>query len=214
MRRLVATSLAAVWHRWHPSAFRSGSWYWLGAISLTLLWLATVGLAPEAGLARSYWYPVDASTEPVIEERITGRRSGLHRRAQPADPELPGSLARWCGSRREPNALTFMQEPTTASSFEWTATPSWNAIQRWACTRWPETVELAAGAHRLEIDHWQDGGGRSLNVQWAPAGGTPALLSPTRLFPEDPGAIWAYWLRFAAMRLPVLVLLVWATGVA
>ena len=75
------------------------------------------------------------------------------------------------------------------------------------------TVELAAGAHRLEIDHWQDGGARSLNVQWAPAGGTPALLSPTRLFPEDPGAL-GYWLRIAAMRLPVLVLLVWATGVA
>ena len=56
------------------------------------------------------------------------------------------------------------------------------------------TVELAAGAHRLEIDHWQDGGARSLNVQWAPAGGTPALLGPTRLFPEDPGAL-GYWLR-------------------
>ena len=46
-----------------------------------------------------------------------------------------------------------------------------------------------------------------------PPGGTPALLGPTRLFPEDPGAL-GYWLRFAAMRLPVLVLLVWATGVA
>ena len=75
------------------------------------------------------------------------------------------------------------------------------------------TVELAAGAHRLEIDHWQDGGGRSLNVQWASAGGTPALLGPTRLYPEDPGAL-GYWLRVAAMRLPVLVLLIWATGVA
>ena len=75
------------------------------------------------------------------------------------------------------------------------------------------TVELAAGAHRLEIDHWQDGGARSLNVQWAPAGGPPTLLSPTRLFPEDPGAL-GYWLQVGAVRLPVLVLLVWATGVA
>ena len=75
------------------------------------------------------------------------------------------------------------------------------------------TVELAAGAHRLEIDHWQDGGARSLNVQWTPAGGALSLLSPTRLFPEDPGAL-GYWLQIAAVRLPVLVLLVWATGVA
>ena len=71
MRRLVATSLAAVWHRWHPSAFRSGFWYLLGAVSLTLLWLAALGLAPDAGLTRSYWYPVGAATEPIIDERIT-----------------------------------------------------------------------------------------------------------------------------------------------
>ena len=73
------------------------------------------------------------------------------------------------------------------------------------------TVDLAAGAHRLEIDHWQNGGERSLNLQWAAAGDNPALLSPTRLFPEDPGSL-GYWLRVAAMQFPVLVLLVWATG--
>ena len=50
-------------------------------------------------------------------------------------------------------------------------------------------------------------------MQWAPAGGTPALLGPTRLFPEDPGAL-GYWLQVGAVRLPVLVLLIWATGVA
>ena len=141
LRRLVATSLAAVRRRWRPRAFRSGSWYWLGAVSLTLLWLAALGLAPDAGLTRSYWYPVDAATEPIIEERI-GRRSGFHRRAGTGRPGTTGFAGRVCGSRREPNALTSMQEPTTASSFEWTATPSWNAIQRWACTRWPEPWSL------------------------------------------------------------------------
>ena len=47
----------------------------------------------------------------------------------------------------------------------------------------------------------------------APAGDTSVLLSPARLFPEDPGAL-DYWLRVAAGRLPVLVLLVWAVGFA
>ena len=106
-----------------------------------------------------------------------------------------------------------MQEPTTASSFEWTAKPSWNGIPRVGMHTVARTVELAAGSHRLEIDHWQNGGARWLNLQWAPAGGTPALLSPTRLFPKDPGAL-GYWLGVAALRLPFFVLLVWTTGVA
>ena len=61
----------AIWRRWYPSVSRAGSWYLLGAVSLTVLWLAAVSLAPDVGLTRSYWYPVDASTEPFIDERIT-----------------------------------------------------------------------------------------------------------------------------------------------
>ena len=75
------------------------------------------------------------------------------------------------------------------------------------------TVELAAGAHRLEIEHWQDGGARSLNVQWAPVGGTPAPPGLRLVYTQR---IRAHSLlaEVAAVRLPVLVLLVWATGVA
>ncbi len=40
-------------------------------VSLTVFWPAALGLAPDAGLTRSYWYPVNASTEPIFEERIT-----------------------------------------------------------------------------------------------------------------------------------------------
>ena len=75
------------------------------------------------------------------------------------------------------------------------------------------TVALDAGAHRLEINHWQRAGGRTLNMQWAPAGGTPGPLSPTRLFEDDPGAP-AYWLLVASIQLSPLVLLVWAAGPA
>ena len=73
------------------------------------------------------------------------------------------------------------------------------------------TVQLDAGSHRLEIEHWQHGGGRALHVAWAPAGAALRPLSPGRLFPADTGA-FAYWLLVASRRLPIFVLLVWAVG--
>ena len=212
MRRLVATSLAAVWHRWHPSAFRSGSWYLLGAVSLTVLWLAALGLAPDAGLTRSYWYPGDAATEPIIEEHVSAvDLAFIDERNRPTR----NYRVRWHGVWFSPRAervdfYAGADDGVILRVDGHTVLERNPALGMHTVAR---TVELGTGAHRLEIEHWQDGGARSLNVQWAPAGGTPALLGPTRLFPEDPGAL-SYWLRFAAMRLPVLVLLVWATGVA
>ena len=201
-----------VWRGWHPRVSRAGSWYLLGAVSLTLLWLATVGLAPDAGLTRSYWYPVDAATEPIIDERITAvDLAFIVEENRPARNYRVRWQGVWISPRAESvdfyagadDGVILRVDGDTV--LERSPAVGMHTVAR--------TVELGAGAHRLEIDHWQDGGGRSLNVQWAPAGGTPALLGPTRLFPEDPGAL-GYWLRFAAMRLPVLVLLVWATGVA
>ena len=212
MRHLVATSLAAVWHRWHPSAFRSGSWYWLGAVSLTLLWLATVGLAPDTGLTRSYWHPVDAATEPIIDERITAiDLAFIDERNRPTR----NYRVRWHGVWFSPRAerVDFYAGADDGVILRVDGNTVLERSPAVGMHTVARTVELAAGAHRLEIEHWQDGGARSLNVQWGPDGGTPALLGPTRLFPEDPGAL-GYWLRIAAMRWPVLVLLVWAAGVA
>ena len=209
LRRLVATSIAAVRR---PSALRSGSWYWLGAISLTLFWLAALGLAPDTGLTRSYWYPVDAATEPSIDERITGIDLAFIDEGNRATRNY---RVRWHGVWFSPRAerVDFQAGADDGVIVRVDGEAILERNPALGMHTVARTVELGAGAHRLEIDHWQDGGGRSLNVQWAPAGGTPALLGPTRLFPEDPGAL-GYWLRFAAMRLPVLVLLVWATGVA
>ena len=86
------TGLLGTLRRRYPRAFRIGFWHSLGAISLTLPWLATVGLAPDVGLTRSYWYPVNASTEPIIDERITAIDLAFIDERTPADPELPGSL--------------------------------------------------------------------------------------------------------------------------
>ena len=199
-------------HRWHPSAFRSGSWYCLGAVSLTLLWLATVGLASDAGLTRSYWYPGDAATEPIIEEHVTAVDLAF---IDEGNRPTRNYRVRWHGVWFSPRAerVDFhagaddgvILRVDGETILERNPAVGMHTVAR--------TVELAAGAHRLEIEHWQDGGARSLNVQWAPAGGTPALLSPTRLFPDGPGAL-GYWLRVATMRMPRLVLLIWVTGVA
>ena len=169
-------------------------------------------LAPDAGLTRSYWYPVDAATEPIIEEHVTAVDLAF---IDEGNRPTRNYRVRWHGVWFSPRAerVDFYAGADDGvilrvdgdTVLERNPAVGMHTVAR--------TVELAAGAHRLEIDHWQDGGARSLNVQWAPAGGTPALLGPTRLFPEDPGAL-GYWLQVAAVRLPVLVLLVWATGVA
>ena len=202
----------AVCRRWYPSAFRAGSWYWLGAVSLTLLWLAALGLAPEAGLTRSYWYPVGAATEPIIEEHVTAvDLAFIDERNRPTRNYRVRWEGVWFSPRAERVDFYAGADDGVIVRVDGDTVLERNpAVGMHTVAR---TVELGAGAHRLEIDHWQDGGARSLNVQWAPAGGTPALLSPTRLFPDGPGAL-GYWLQVAAVRLPVLVLLVWATGVA
>ena len=208
----TVNTLLGTWRRRHPLAFRIGFWYSLGAASLTLLWLVTLGLAPDTGLTRSYWYPVNASTEPIIEERITAVDLTF---IDEQDHSTRNYRVHWEGVWFSPRAerVDFhagaddgvILRVDGETILERNPAVGMHTVAR--------TVELAAGAHRLEIEHWQDGGARSLNVQWAPAGSTPALLGPTRLFPEDPGAR-GYWLRIAAMRSPVLVLLVWAAGVA
>ena len=206
------TALLDAWRRRHPRAFRIGLWYSLGAVSLPLLWLAALGLAPEAGLTRSYWYPVDPSTEPIIEERITAiDLAFIDERHRPTR----NYRVRWDGVWFSPRAerVDFyagaddrvILRVDGETILERSPAVGMHTVGR--------TVELGAGAHRLEIEHWQHGGARSLNVQWAPAGGTPAIPGPTRLFPEDPGAL-GYWLQVAGVRLPVLILLVWTTGVA
>ena len=206
------TALLGAWRRRHPHAFRIGFWYSLGAVSLTVFWPAALGLAPDAGLTRSYWYPVNASTEPVIDERITAiDLAFIDERNRPTR----NYRVRWDGVWFSPRAerVDFHAGADDGVILRVDGETILERNPALGMHTVARTVELGAGAHRLEIEHWQDGGARSLNVQWAPAGGTPALLGPTRLFPEDPGAL-GYWLRVSAMQLPVLVLLVWATGVA
>ena len=206
------TALLTICRRWYPSSFRAGSWYLLGAVSLTLFWVATIVLAPDTGLTRSYWYPSDAADEPIIEELVTAvDLAFIDEQSRPTR----NYRVRWQGVWFSPRAerVDFHAGADDGVILRVDGDPILERNPAVGMHTTARTVELAAGVHRLEIDHWQDGGARSLDLQWAPAGDIPAPLSPTRLFPEDPGAL-GYWLLVAAMRLPILVLLVWATGVA
>lgn len=202
---------AAAWRRLHSSLFRGGSWYFLGAALLTAAWLAAAGLAPDVGLTRSYWYPIDAPTEPMIDEQVTnfdltfieeqGRPTQNYRVRWKGVWFSPQSeLIRFHAGADDGVILTVDGE----TILERSPAVGMHSIAR--------TLKLAPGPHLLEVDHWQHGGGWSLDLRLTPASGSPGASSSALLFAEDPGAV-GYWLRVAAMRMPVFVFLVWAAGI-
>ena len=201
-----------LWRPWNLRTFRAGSWCLFGATSLTLVLLAAAGLAPDNGLTRSYWHPVDASPEPVVDERITSLDLAFidERNRSSRDYRV-----RWEGVWYSPRAerVDFYAGADDGVILRVDGETVLERNPAVGMHTTGRTVDLAAGAHQLEIVHWQQGGERSLNLRWAPVGGTIAHLSPTRLFAEDPGPL-GYWLRFAAARLPGIVALVWVTGLA
>lgn len=202
------------------ASFGPRTGYLVGAVLLTLVWLLARALAPEVGLIRSF-YPLPRQANPLSLDV-----AGL-----PAMTEAAAGVD-----------LAFLDEPgrlTQDYFVRWHGvwfSPRPERIDLWAGAddgvvvrldgdvvharhpgvgmhSVPRTLDLAAGSHDLEIDHWQRGGGRGLSMQWAPAGGEPAPLAPGRLFPADPGVL-GYGLRAAADRLPPVALLVWAAGPA
>ena len=195
--------------------------YLTGAVLLTLVWLLARSFAPAGGLTRSYYYPLprdanpralDTRMLPVVEEPAAGVDLAfleeLHR-------PVRDYFVRWRG-------VWFSPRP---ERINFRASADDGVIVRIdgevVLARHPavgmhttmRSVALEAGAHALQIDHWQRGGARRLNVQSSPAGGEPEPIRPGRLFPADPGAL-GYWLRVAAMQLAWPVLLVWAAGPA
>jgi hypothetical protein len=75
-------------------------------------------------------------------------------------------------------------------------------------------VMLRAGVHRISVEFEQAGGGYSLNVLWAPAGGRPRTFAAESLFPTRPAAAdlwmldalralkqvgWAAWILVAGV---------------
>ena len=175
-----------------------GRWYLAGAVSLTVLWLVVRGFAPATGLTRSYHYPyatLDRSTEPVlellttpvVEERITAvDLAFIDARSHPARNYLVRWNGVWFSPRPERIDFHAAADDGVVLRLDGEVVIERNSEAGTATA--VRTVELDAGAHRLDIDHWQHGGASRLHLEWAPAGGDPVPLSPSRLFPEDPGA--------------------------
>ena len=195
--------------------------YLTGAVLLTLVWLLARSFAPAGGLTRSYYYPLprDANPRaletrmlPVVEEPAAGVDLAfleeLHR-------PVRDYFVRWRGvwflPRQERIDFRAGADDGVIVRIDGEVVLERHpAVGMHTAMR---SVALEAGAHALQIDHWQRGAARRLNVQSSPVGGEPEPIRPGRLFPADPGAL-GYWLRVAAVQLAWPVLLVWAAGPA
>lgn len=201
-RKLLALS--------HPAR-----WYLAGAVSLTVLWLVARSFTPPIGLTRSYHYPyapLDRSIEPVleelatpvVEERITAvDLAFIDERSHPQR----NYLVRWNGVwlSRRPERIDFHADADDGVVVRLDGEVVIRRNRGDGPTM--RTVELDAGAHRLEIDYWQHSGPSRLYLGWALAGGDPVPLSPSRLFPDPKAA--TYWRLASSSALPLVVLLIW-----
>ena len=189
------------------------------AVVLTLVWLLARGLAPTGGLSRSYYYPLPRDANPLALDLAT--TSGVHEEASLVDLAFLAErgrptrdyLVRWRGVWYSPRAER-VDFRAGADDGVVVRLDGETLLERHPAVGMhteARSVELGAGAHEIEIDHWQRGGESRLNVRWAPAGGESQPFGRSRLFPSDPGAA-GYWLFFGSSQLARLVLLVWAGG--
>ena len=206
-----------------PLAGASGvMWhYMLAGVLLTLVWFLVRGLAPAGGLTRSFHYPLAPAANPLRLD--IARVPAAEERAADVDLAFLDELRRptrhyfvrwrgvWFSPRAERIALWAGADDGVVVRIDGEIVLERHpAVGMHTETR---SVALEAGPHTLEIDHWQRGGGRSLHVQWAPAGGEPRPLTRGRVFPSDPGTA-GYWMSAGSSLLATLVPLVWAGGAA
>ena len=199
---------------------RAGSWYLFAGVLLTAVWLLAASLAPDPGLTRSYYYPLHREADPtVFDGTLTSAVEELTTGVELTfvdEHSLPNRdyLVRWRGVwfSPRPERIHFR---VGADDGVILRVDGQTVAERQVGVDRPNThtVQLGTGVHRLEIDYWQRGGGSTLNVQWAPAGGDPEPIGVGRLFPVDPG-VSGYLLMLASVQLGNLALLVWAGGAA
>ena len=195
-----------------------GCWWFLyAAVALTALWQLAATLAPATGFKREYYDPLHRDTAPAafdapVIPRVDDRAVSLDL-AFIAERNLPNRdyFIRWRG-------VWFSPRP---ERIEFRAGADDGVIVRVddevviaaELTIRRQTVALETGVHRLEIDHWQRGGPRTLSVQWAPPAGRLEPVGANRVFPADPG-VHGYLLATVSAQLGNLVLLVWVAGAA
>ena len=193
---------------------RPGAWY-LAAAALTSIWLLARILAPAPGLTRSYHLldrstppVVDARAVPIVEERITSLDLAfIEQHRYPTRFYQVRWTGVWWSPRPEHIEFDAAADDGVIVRIDGEVVLERNP--RIGMTGAPVGVQLDAGAHHIEIVHWQHGGGRSLDVRWAHAGSQLRPLGPERIYPESPGAI-GYGMTVISTSAPMLVLLAWA----
>ena len=193
--------------------------YLSGAILLTLAWFLAFSLAPPEGLTRSYYHPLppganptalDVRNLPIIEEHATTVDLTFIDELGRPNREY---FVRWRGVWFSPRSER-VEFSAGADDGVIVRVDGEILLERHLAVGMHtevQSVELDAGAHTLEIDHWQRGGARHLAVQWTPEGRETAGLLGGRVFPEDPGAR-GYWLHPTTAALAAVALLVWIGG--
>ena len=147
--------------------------YLTGAVLLTLVWLLARSFAPAGGLTRSYYYPLprDANPRaletrmlPVVEEPAAGvDLAFLEELHRPVRDYFVRWRGVWFSPRQEridfragaddgvivriDGEVVLERHPAVGMHTEM------------------RSVALEAGAHALQIDHWQRGAARRLNVR-------------------------------------------------
>ena len=184
-------------------------WYVGTAAALTgLAVIINAFLAPSTGLVRTLYPNVGFTGEPLLEELTTE----VSLEFIDADPTLPDRnfSVEWRG-------FWYLSRPQTVDLFAGAddrvdllvdGEPVLRRNPRVGMHTVSETVELGAGAHEFVVRFQQYGGGKRLNLQYAPAGARARALVPTGLFPERPRG-WDFVFGLANYWLLRVVVALW-----
>jgi hypothetical protein len=192
----------------------------------TAVWWSLLPARPEAGLRQTYQAQPADRAEPIRFEQTT---PGIDLTLLDEQPELPGRFfsVRWDGFWYQP-ATSFVDFYAGGDDRVRILIDGESVIERDADVGMHTTSErvlLHAGVHAVEIVYEQYGGGRHLNIQWAPGGKAPTRLPAVLLFPEQPDRAqlgrlarayrWRALLPVVLLGPPFLVaLLVWGPRVS
>ena len=188
-------------------------WYLCVVASLTVLAGAVHGLiAPPTGLVRTFYADTGFSGDPLFQDQTTEISLAF----LDEDPTLPRRFfsIEWSGFWFLPRATTVELYAGGDDRVD-VAVDGQRVLRRNIAVGMhtvSETITLSAGAHEILVRYGQEGGGASLNIQYAVDGEPPGPLVPRQLFPERPDTLQfvlasgSYWLiRIVAVLWLVLL---------
>ena len=158
-------------------------WYLCVVASLTVLTGAVHGLiAPPTGLVRTFYADTGFSGDPLFQDQTTEISLAF----LDEDPTLPRRFfsVEWSGFWFLPRATTVELYAGGDDRVD-VAVDGQRVLRRNIAVGMhavSETITLSAGAHEILVRYGQEGGGASLNIQYAVDGEPPALWCPGSCF--------------------------------